>query len=117
MEKIMSKDGTPIAYQRSGTGPPLVLVHGTLGSSRRWPVIPMLEKQFTIYAIDRRGYGESGDASNYAIEREYEDIAALVDAIGGEVNLLGHSFGGFCILEAALRLSLCRVCHFTRKRS
>jgi pimeloyl-ACP methyl ester carboxylesterase len=102
METVLSEDGTPIAYQRSGTGPPLVLVHGTLGSSRRWPVLSMLEKQFTVYAVDRRGYGESGDASDYAIERDFEDIAALVDAIGGEVNLLGHSYGGLCVLEAAL---------------
>jgi pimeloyl-ACP methyl ester carboxylesterase len=105
METIQSKDGTAIAYQRSGTGTPLVLVHGTLGSSRRWPVLPALEKTFTVYAVERRGYGESGDAAPYAIEREYEDIAALVNAIGNGgdgVNLLGHSFGGLCVLEAAL---------------
>lgn len=102
MEKITSKDGTPIAYQRSGAGAPLVLVHGTLGWSRRWPVLPALEEQFTVYAVDRRGRGESGDAANYAIEREFEDVAAVVDAIGDGINLLGHSFGGLCVLEAAL---------------
>jgi pimeloyl-ACP methyl ester carboxylesterase len=102
MEKIVSKDGTPIAYQRSGAGAPLVLVHGTLGSCRRWPVLPELEKQFTVYAIERRGYGESGDAASYAVEREFEDIAALVNSLDDGVNLLGHSFGGFCVLEAAL---------------
>ncbi|HLV35050.1 MAG TPA: alpha/beta hydrolase [Spirillospora sp.] len=101
-EKIQSKDGTAVAYQRSGTGPPLVLVHGTLGWSRRWPILPELEKQFTVYAVDRRGRGESGDAQDYAIEREFEDAAALVDSIGNGVNLLGHSFGGLCVLEAAL---------------
>lgn len=105
MGKIYSKDGTPIAYQQSGAGAPLVLVPGTLGSSRRWPVLPMLEKQFTVYALDRRGYGESGDAIVYAVEREFEDIAALVDSIGGSVYLLGHSFGGLCVLEAALLTS------------
>jgi pimeloyl-ACP methyl ester carboxylesterase len=102
METIRSKDGTAIAYQRSGTGAPLVLVHGTMGSSRRWPIIAALEQHFTVYAVDRRGYGDSGDAASYAVEREYEDIAALVESIGEDVNLLGHSFGGLCVLEAAL---------------
>jgi pimeloyl-ACP methyl ester carboxylesterase len=102
MEKILSKDGTHIAYQRSGTGAPLVLVHGTLGSSLRWSALPALEKQFTVYAVERRGRGESGDAPNYALEREFEDIVALVDSIGEDVHLLGHSFGGLCVIEAAL---------------
>jgi pimeloyl-ACP methyl ester carboxylesterase len=103
MEKILSKDGTPIAYQRSGTGPPLVLVHGTGGAHARWiPILPAFEKQFTVYAVDRRGRGESVEAHAYAIEREFEDVAAVVDSIGDEVNLLGHSFGGLCALEAAL---------------
>jgi pimeloyl-ACP methyl ester carboxylesterase len=103
MEKIRSRDGTPIAYQRTGTGAPLVLVHGTLSSHGGWaPILPALEQQFTVYRMDRRGRGESGDSSDYAIEREYEDISALVNSIGEEVNLLGHSFGGLCVLEAAL---------------
>jgi pimeloyl-ACP methyl ester carboxylesterase len=103
MERIVSKDGTSIAFQRSGEGAPLVLVHGTLGSHGSWTsLLPTLEKQFSVYAVDRRGRGDSGDASGYAVEREYEDIAALVDFIGGGVNLLGHSFGGLCVLEAAL---------------
>jgi len=103
MEKIVSKDGTSIAYQRSGTGAPLVLVHGTLGSHGSWgAVLPDLEKQFTVYAIDRRGRGESGDAPGYAIEREVEDIATLVNSIGSGVNLFGHSYGGLCVLEAVL---------------
>jgi len=104
MEKIISRDGTPIAYRRSGSGPPLVLVHGTLGTYGRWaPILPALEEQFTVYAIERRGRGESGDSPHYTIEREYEDVAAVVDAIGDAVNLLGHSFGALCALEAALR--------------
>jgi pimeloyl-ACP methyl ester carboxylesterase len=103
MEKIRSKDGTPIACQRSGAGAPLVLVHGTGGAYARWaPILPALGKQFTVYAVDRRGRGESGDAQSYAIEREFEDVAAVVDSIGGEVNLLGHSFGAVCSLEVAL---------------
>ena len=106
MEKILSKDGTPIAYQRSGAGAPLVLVHGTLSSHDGWArILPVLEQQFTVYAVDRRGYGESGDSVHYALEREAEDIAALVDSIGDDVRLLGHSFGGLCALEAALLTS------------
>src|SRR5208282_1202279 len=93
MEKVISKDGTPIAYQRSGTGAPLVLIHGTSGSHMRWkPVLPALETQFRVYAVDRRGRGESGDALAYAMQREFEDVAAVVDSIGDGVHLLGHSF-------------------------
>ncbi len=103
MEKIRSKDGTLIAYERSGQGPPLVLVHGTLATHARWGNISrMLAKQFTVYAIDRRGRGGSGDTEPYELEREFEDIAAVVDSIGQKVNLLGHSHGALCSLEAAL---------------
>ena len=103
MDSITSKDGALIAYRHSGLGPPLVLVHGTGGSSARWtPVLPALEGHFSVYAVDRRGRGGSGDASGYAIEREFEDVASVVDSIGQPVNLLGHSFGGLCALEAAL---------------
>jgi pimeloyl-ACP methyl ester carboxylesterase len=103
MEKIRSNDGTVIAYERSGTGPPLVLVHGALATHERWvSVLPALEKQFTVYTIDRRARGGSGDTEPYALEREFEDIAAVVDAIGQGVSLLGHSHGALCALEAAL---------------
>lgn len=103
MEIILSKDGTPIAYQCSGVGPPLILVHGTGGSHVRWAsILPALESHFSVYAVDRRGRGESGDAAGYAIEREFEDVAALAEASGQPVYLLGHSYGGICALEAAL---------------
>lgn len=103
MEKIRSADGTSIAYQRSGNGVPLVLVHGTGGTYSRWaPIVPALERHFTVCAVDRRGRGESGDASAYNIEREFEDVAAVLDAFGEQANLFGHSFGGICSLEAAL---------------
>jgi pimeloyl-ACP methyl ester carboxylesterase len=63
MEKIISPDGTSIAYCRTGVGPPLVLVHGTTASHTRWdPILATLEAQFTVYAVDRRGRGESGDS-------------------------------------------------------
>ena len=102
--RVIATDGTPIAYRRSGEGPALVLVHGTAADHTRWqPVLPALEDRYTVYAIDRRGRGASGDAPTYAIEREFEDVAAVVESIGGPVSLLGHSYGALCALEAALR--------------
>jgi pimeloyl-ACP methyl ester carboxylesterase len=106
---VSSPDGTRIAFWRSGRGEPLVLVHGTSADHTRWEkVVPQLAAQFTVFAVDRRGRGESGDAADYAIGREFEDITAVVDAIGGPVTLLGHSYGGMCALEAALRTSAVR---------
>jgi pimeloyl-ACP methyl ester carboxylesterase len=103
MDKILSKDGVSLALRRSGEGPPLVLVHGTGGSSARWTsILPALEGHFSIYAMDRRGRGESGDGPAYAIEREFEDVAAVVNSIGQASDLLGHSYGAICSLEAAL---------------
>jgi pimeloyl-ACP methyl ester carboxylesterase len=102
-ERVTSKDGTPIAYWRSGEGPPLVLVHGTVSDHSRWaPVLPAFEQRYTVYAIDRRGRGGGGDSDDFAIEREFEDVAAVVDSLGEPVTLLGHSYGGLCALEAAL---------------
>lgn len=104
MESIPSADGTRIAYERTGDGSPLVLVHGTSADHSRWaPVLPALNAQFTVYALDRRGRGESGDAPEYDLEREFEDVAAVVDSIAAPVVLLGHSYGGLCSLEAARR--------------
>ena len=101
-ETVASKDGTPIAVWRSGAGPPLVLIHGTAADHRRWaPVLPALEQRFTVLGMDRRGRGGSGDAEAYAIEREYEDVAAVVESTGVETNVLGHSYGGMCAVEAA----------------
>lgn len=101
MEIIRSKDDTPIAYWHSGVGTPLLLVHGTVGDHLTWtPVLSVLERHFSVYTMDRRGRGDSGDANAYALEREGEDIAAVIDAIGGAVDVVGHSFGGTCTLEA-----------------
>ena len=106
METIISKDGTAIAYKRSGTGSPLVLVHGTSGSHARWsPILPMLEQHFTVYAIDRRGWGATQESQPYALELEFEDIATVVDTVGENVDLMGHSFGALCSLEAARLIS------------
>jgi pimeloyl-ACP methyl ester carboxylesterase len=102
-EIVTSLDGTPIACWRSGEGPPLVLVHGTAADHSRWrPVLPAFEERFAVCAVDRRGRGGSGDAEGYAIEREFEDVAAAVDSLGEPVTLLGHSYGALVSFEAAL---------------
>ena len=103
MEQVVSADGTPIAVWRRGEGPPLVLVHGAAADHSRWaPVLPALEESFTVVAIDRRGRGRSGDAEDYALEREVEDLVAVAESTGEPVNVLGHSYGGICAVEAAL---------------
>jgi pimeloyl-ACP methyl ester carboxylesterase len=101
--KVVSQDGTSVAVWRSGEGPPLVLIHGAAADHNRWaPLLVALQERFTVLAIDRRGRGRSGDADTYAIEREYEDVVAVVRSAGDAVNVLGHSYGGICALEAAL---------------
>jgi pimeloyl-ACP methyl ester carboxylesterase len=97
--RTRSRDGTEIGYFTRGEGPPLLLVHGGLGDHTRWDVLrPHLEPHFTVHAMDRRGRGASGDHPGYAIEREYEDVAAVVDAIaqdcGSPVDVYGVSSGG-----------------------
>jgi pimeloyl-ACP methyl ester carboxylesterase len=101
--RVTSADGTQIGSLRIGQGPPLVLVHGTGASHARWlPLLPRLAEEFTVYAMDRRGRGLSGDQAPHFIEREFEDIAAVVSAIHEPVNLVGHGYGAVCALEAAL---------------
>jgi pimeloyl-ACP methyl ester carboxylesterase len=104
--QVPSRDGTEIAYWTSGDGRPLVLVHGTPADHTRWrPLLPHLEPHFTVYAIDRRGRGASGDRPDYALEREFEDVAAVVDAVAAEhgapVAVYGHSHGGIVAFGAA----------------
>jgi pimeloyl-ACP methyl ester carboxylesterase len=102
MRTFMSRDGTAIGCFESGAGTPLVLIHGTGADHARWaPILPALERRFTVYACDRRGRGASGDREPYAIERELEDVAAIVDGIGGSVDVLAHSHGALCALEAS----------------
>ena len=109
MEHAFSKDGTLIACARSGNGTPLILVHGAGADHTRWaPVLPRLEQFFTVYAVDRRGRGQSGDADPYSVEREFEDLIAVINAIDGSVDLLGHSYGGLCALGAALQTTRLR---------
>jgi pimeloyl-ACP methyl ester carboxylesterase len=105
---VRSADGTPIGILTAGTGPDLLLVHGGLSGTSRWtPLWAELTPRFRVTALDRRGRGRSGDAAGYAVDREYEDVAAVVAHLaaraGGPVDALGHSFGGVCLLGAAGR--------------
>lgn len=104
MKTVTSGDGTLIAYEQGGRGSHLVLVHGTSADSLRWETVrPHLEEHFTVTTMDRRGRGGSGDSREYAIEREFEDVAAVVNALDAPVLLFGHSYGAICALEAATR--------------
>lgn len=103
MERITSRDGTTIGFEKGGLGPPLLLVHGTTADHTRWVgITPRLEAHFTVYAMDRRGRGGSTDSPVYNLSREAEDVAALVEVIAEPVSVLGHSYGAVCSLEAAL---------------
>jgi pimeloyl-ACP methyl ester carboxylesterase len=100
--RVPSKDGTLIAMECAGSGPSLVIVHGGIGDRTRWtPMFPLLSSRFTVCAMDRRGRGASGDSPSYTLQKEAEDIAAVVEARPSPVFLLGHSYGGVCALEAA----------------
>jgi pimeloyl-ACP methyl ester carboxylesterase len=104
--RAVSRDGTEIAYWTSGEGPPLLLVHGAPADHTRWgPLLPYLEPHATVHAMDRRGRGQSGDAPDYRLAREFEDVAAVVEAVaagsGSTVDVYGHSFGGLCAFGAA----------------
>ena len=102
---VIAPDGTAIAAWRSGTGPPLVLVHGTTGDHTSWRLLaPHLALNFMVFAIDRRGRGESPwNGPVYTIEQEFDDVAAVVDSIGSPAWLLGHSYGADVAVGAALR--------------
>lgn len=104
MQTVTSRDGTGIALWSGGSGMPLLLVHGaSLDHAIAWRLVrPPLERHFTVYAMDRRGRGGSGDASDYALQREAADVAAVIDSIPQPVTVLGHSYGGLCAIEAML---------------
>jgi len=106
MKKVSSRDGTPIAYDTTGTGPALILVDGALcyrAFGPSGPLAAQLAKRFTVFTYDRRGRGDSGDAKPYAVDREAEDIGALIDAAGGSAFVYGISSGAALALEATSR--------------
>ena len=101
-ERVRSRDGTEIWFDRSGEGPPIVLVGGALADrSAALELAARLAPHLTVIAFDRRGRGDSGDTPPYAVAREVEDIEALVLAAGGQASLLGHSSGAVLALESA----------------
>src|SRR5438874_1999643 len=105
MKKVISKDGTAIAFDRSGEGPATILVAGALATrSAEAPLAARLSPHFTVFAYDRRGRGESGDTAPYAVEREVEDLDALITEAGGSAFVFGHSSGAALALEAAIQL-------------
>ncbi|MGH3463100.1 MAG: alpha/beta fold hydrolase [Kribbellaceae bacterium] len=104
MTTVTSNDGTTIAYTRIGAGPAVVLVDGALCHRTFGPNEPLAEQlaqQFTVYTYDRRGRGDSGDTGPYAVEREFEDLGALVKEAGGSAHVYGISSGGALALAAA----------------
>lgn len=107
MKKVTSRDGTPIAFDQLGKGPAVILVGGATGY-RSHPMnvqlVELLAKHFTVLNYDRRGRGDSGDIAPYAVEREVEDIEALIDGTGGSAFVYGKSSGAVLALEAASRL-------------
>ncbi|MGI8588771.1 MAG: alpha/beta fold hydrolase [Chloroflexia bacterium] len=110
MRTATSKDGTSIAFDQFGSGPALVLVGGALEqraldtATAQLAALPVLAEHFTVYHYDRRGRGASGDSPTYALQREIEDIAALIDDAGGSAYVFGISSGAALALEAALAL-------------
>jgi pimeloyl-ACP methyl ester carboxylesterase len=105
LQHVTSKDGTTIAYDRLGDGPPVVLVcGGSVDRTSNAGLAAILASDFTVFNFDRRGRGDSGDTPPYAVEREIEDIDAVVEAGGGSACLYGTSSGGALALEAAARL-------------
>jgi pimeloyl-ACP methyl ester carboxylesterase len=99
-----STDGTSIGFSRIGTGPAVVIVHESLATGESWrQVAELLAGTFTCFVLNRRGRASSGDAPDYSIEREYEDIQAALEMAGEDASLVAHSFGAVCALGAALR--------------
>jgi pimeloyl-ACP methyl ester carboxylesterase len=115
MHKVTSKDGTTIAYDPLGKGPALILVGGAFeqrameSDTAKLAVFPLLMKHFTVFHYDRRGRGDSTDTLPFAVEREIEDIEALIDKAGGSAFIAGISSGAGLAFEAALALGSSKI--------
>lgn len=106
MKSIISDDGTVITCQESGGGSPLLIVHGMSAVHHSWQyVADKLMNHFKVYVMDRRGRCKSGDHAEYSIEKEFKDVAAILNSFNDSVYVLGHSFGGLCALGASLLVS------------
>ncbi|NLR59230.1 alpha/beta hydrolase [Chitinophaga polysaccharea] len=107
MKTTLSKDGTKLAYNVTGKGPALILITGATCYREFKPVLydaSVFSEEFTVYNYDRRGRGDSGNTLPYAVDREIEDIEAMIDAAGGRAYLYGHSSGAILALKAAMTL-------------
>src|SRR5436853_40902 len=107
MNTLKSKDGTTIAFDKEGGGPAVILVDGAMTSrsdGSKPELARLLAEHLTVYTYDRRGRGESGDTQPYAVEREIEDIDALISEAGGPAFIFGHSSGAILALDATLQL-------------
>lgn len=110
MHTVTASDGTEIAYDREGTGPPLVLLHGTGVTRDSWAFLrEHLASDFTLLVPDRRGRGASGDSEAYSLDRDVDDLAALLETVDGPTTVFGHSFGGLIGLRAAESLGFDRL--------
>ncbi len=104
MQRTTSKDGTPIAFETTGSGPLLVIITGALNTHNfgvPGDMVPFLKDSFTVLTYDRRGRGQSGDTPPYNVYKELEDLEALIDINGGKANLYGHSAGAALALFSA----------------
>jgi pimeloyl-ACP methyl ester carboxylesterase len=103
MQRITSPTGVTVSYDQYGSGPPLVLVHGAFSDHyTNWEFVkPFFEKQFTVYAVARRGRGETDATHGHTLEEESRDVLAVIQAVGESVFLLGHSYGAHCGLAVA----------------
>lgn len=102
ISRAISRDGTAIAYERSGHGPPVILVMGAFNDRGTGaPLAEFLAPDFTVFTYDRRGRGDSGDTAPYAVEREIEDLDALIGEAGGSAAVFGFSSGAVLGLQAA----------------
>lgn len=106
MYTVTSADGTSIAYEQRGEGPPLILVHG--GSSPQYwePIVPRFSDDFRVVIPHRRGVGASEDTDEYSLEQGSQDVRAVIDAVDGDPVLFGHSFGGLLAIETARSASI-----------
>ena len=110
MESITAADGTDIAFDRHGEGPPLIALHGSASSGESLqPIVEPLAADYTVIVPDRRGRGASGDGDDYSLAREIEDLQAVVDVVDGKPVVLAHSFGGLVALAAAPTLDISRL--------
>jgi len=104
VSEVRSRDGATIAFERSGAGPAVVFVGGALTTAAAMsPLATLLSERCAVFVYDRRGRGSSGDAEPYAVEREVEDLAAVLEVAGGRAGVYGHSSGAVLALEAASR--------------